>query len=157
MVTETRHRAPGFFGDEERSASSDVRESLLRFLAARYWRSWIFIGWLKLAALLPWRRSLALHQRLGRWLGSKSHKSTRLVHDNLKRCFPDMTEAERDHLMATRGMNQSYFEECPSCKRERTAVKLAGVVLATHPDFEPKQLGSVAPPPTPMTVRGVRP
>lgn len=63
-----------------------------------------------------------------------------------------MTEAERDHLMATRGMNQSYFEECESCKRERTAAKLAGVVLATHPDFEPKQLGSVTPP-TLLTVR----
>jgi bidirectional [NiFe] hydrogenase diaphorase subunit len=57
-----------------------------------------------------------------------------------------MTEAERDHLMATRGMNRDYFEECAACKRERTAAKLAGVVLATHPDFEPKQLGSVAPP-----------
>lgn len=63
-----------------------------------------------------------------------------------------MTEAERDHLMATRGLAPSYFEECPSCRRERTAAKLAGVVLATHPDFEPKQLGSVAPP-TLHTVR----
>jgi NADH dehydrogenase/NADH:ubiquinone oxidoreductase subunit G len=63
---------------------------------------------------------------------------------------PMMTVAEREHLVQTRGLGESYFEECPSCKRERTAAKLAGVILATHPNFEPKQLGSVTAPPPGM-------
>lgn len=72
--------------------------SVLRFLGPRYWRSWILIGWLKLAALLPWRRSLALHKRLGRWIGRRSRNATRLVDDNLRRCFPELSESGRHKL-----------------------------------------------------------
>ena len=59
-----------------------------------------------------------------------------------------MTRAERAHLIEHRDLDESYFEECSSCKRQRTATTLAEVVLKTHPGFVPKQLGGV---PTPRS------
>jgi len=103
MTTETRRRAPGFFGGEARSASSDAPVSLFRFLGPRYWRSWLLIGWLRLAAALPWRFSLALHKRLGRWLGMRSGKARRTVDDNLGRCFPELDGPARA------GIASDYF------------------------------------------------
>lgn len=100
MTAGTRRRAPGFFGDEARSDSSDTRESLLKFLGPRYWRVWMLAGWLRLAAQLPWRWSLALHMRAGRWLGSKSGKSARIVSSNLAQCFPELDDSERAELAA---------------------------------------------------------
>jgi KDO2-lipid IV(A) lauroyltransferase len=99
MATETRRRPDGFFGGEPRSASSDSAVSVLRFLGPSYWKSWVFISWLRLTALMPWRWSLRLHRRLGRWLGGKSRRSVRLVRDNLERCFPEMTDDERAELI----------------------------------------------------------
>jgi KDO2-lipid IV(A) lauroyltransferase len=98
MIAGSRRRPPGFFGGEPRSESSDTPVSVLRFLGPRYWRSWILIGWLKLAAVLPWSRSLALHKRLGRWIGRRSRKSNRIVDENLQRCFPGLSQTERREL-----------------------------------------------------------
>jgi KDO2-lipid IV(A) lauroyltransferase len=103
MAVETQRRAPGFFGGEARSDSSDTREPLIRFLSPRYWRTWAFIAWLRLWALLPWRWSLAVHRSLGRWLGRRSRKSVRMVNENLRLCFPDMD----DHAVAT--LVDEYF------------------------------------------------
>jgi len=98
MPANTQRRPPGFFGGEARSESSDSRVSLIHFIAPRYWRSWVLIGWLRLAALLPWRQSLALHKWLGRTLGRKSGKSARIVNENLRRCFPELSDPERASL-----------------------------------------------------------
>lgn len=104
MTAGRRRRPPGFFGGEARSDSSDEAVSLLRFLAPRYWRSWAFIGWLRLAALLPWRWSLAIHRRLGRWLGLRSRRSLGIVLANLGRCFPELDARQREALA------EAYFE-----------------------------------------------
>lgn len=98
MTAGSRRRAPGFFGGEARSDSSDDPVSLWRFLAPRYWRAWILVGWLRLSAALPWRFTLSLHKRLGRWLGSRSRKSAAIVEENLARCFPDLPAVERAAL-----------------------------------------------------------
>lgn len=98
MTAETRRRPPGFFGGEPRSESSDEPVSVLKFLAPRYWRSWALIAWLKLAALLPWSWSLALHKRIGRWIGRRSRKASGIVETNLARCFPELSENERQAL-----------------------------------------------------------
>ena len=100
MMTETRRRPPGFFGGEARSDSSDTPVSLYRFLGPRYWRGWILIGWLRLTAFLPWRWSLRLHKSLGRVIGSRSRSATRLVKENLGRCFPELSGHERAELAA---------------------------------------------------------
>jgi KDO2-lipid IV(A) lauroyltransferase len=98
MSAKNRRRRAGFFGGEARSDSSDTPVSVLKFLGPRYWRGWILIGWLRMAALLPWRWSLSLHKRLGRWLGSRSRKAAKTVSDNLQRCFPKLTDDERAAL-----------------------------------------------------------
>jgi KDO2-lipid IV(A) lauroyltransferase len=98
MTAGSRRRAPGFFGGEARSDSSDEPVSLWRFLAPRYWRVWILVGWLRLCAALPWRFSLAVHKQFGRWLGGRSRKTAAVVQHNLARCFPDLPAAERAAL-----------------------------------------------------------
>lgn len=98
MIAEPRRRPPGFFGGEARSESSDNPASLWRFLAPRYWRVWVLVGWLRLAAALPWRWSLGLHRRLGRWLGGMARSTARTIEENLARCFPGMPPTERATL-----------------------------------------------------------
>jgi len=93
-----KRRSSGFFGNEARSDSSASPVALTGFLHPRYLRSWCLIAWLRLCAMLPWSLSLALHKRLGGWLGARSRRANRLVMDNLARCFPDRTEAERRAL-----------------------------------------------------------
>ncbi len=60
---------------------------------------------------------------------------------------PMMTVDERKHLIAKGNLDQSYFEECGSCKRQKAAEVFADVTLKTHPGFVPKQLVSVTPVP----------
>lgn len=100
MSSRARRRAPGFFGGEARSASSDEPVALSAFLAPRYLKAWVLIGWLRLAALMPWHWSLGLHRGLGRLLGTRSRKSMRIVRENLERCFPELSAAERERLAA---------------------------------------------------------
>ncbi|MFH1807945.1 MAG: 2Fe-2S iron-sulfur cluster-binding protein [Pseudomonadota bacterium] len=59
---------------------------------------------------------------------------------------PFMTADERDLLVRRSGLDASYYEECPSCKRQRTASTFADVVLKTHPGFTPKAMGGTPPP-----------
>jgi KDO2-lipid IV(A) lauroyltransferase len=91
-------RKAGFFGGEARSDSSDTAVSVFRFLGPRYWRSWILIGWLRIAALLPWQWSLRLHQRFGRCVGRRSRRAAKTVSDNLRRSFPELSEQPRSKL-----------------------------------------------------------
>lgn len=109
MTDEPERRPHGFFGGESRSDSSDTRVSVLKFLGPRYWNIWIFIGWLRFANCLPWRWSLALHCWLGRWIGGKSRRSVQTVHDNLERCFPELTEAQRSKLASDYFANMGAF------------------------------------------------
>jgi NADH dehydrogenase/NADH:ubiquinone oxidoreductase subunit G len=60
---------------------------------------------------------------------------------------PFMTSAERDHLVAKRDLDASYFQECSRCKRLRVGARMAEVVKQTHPGFVARQLGGVPPPP----------
>src|SRR5262245_31240325 len=100
MSRKNRRRAPGFFGGEARSDSSDEPVSLWRFLAPRYWKVWILVGWLRLNSVLPWRFTLSLHKRIGRSLGAWSRKSSAIVEENIARCFPELSPAERADLRA---------------------------------------------------------
>jgi KDO2-lipid IV(A) lauroyltransferase len=112
MTAGSHRRTPGFFGGEARSDSSDDPVSLWRLLTPRHWRAWIFVAWLWLSAALPWRFSLALHKRLGRWLGGRSRKSTAMVEENLALCFPALLPAERTALAG------EYFANMGACVAE---------------------------------------
>jgi KDO2-lipid IV(A) lauroyltransferase len=108
MSTEARRKA-GFFGGEARSDSSDTLVSVFRFIGPRYWGIWFLIGWLRMASLLPWRWSLAMHRWLGRALGSRARSARKTVRGNLELCFPEMSKAERAELASDYFANMGAF------------------------------------------------
>ena len=77
---------------------ADTRKPLHRFLAPRYWPTWIGLGLLRVACWLPHRSVLAIGRIIGRsafWLAGERR---RIVKRNLRLCFPDMSDPERDRL-----------------------------------------------------------
>lgn len=70
-------------------------------LAPRHWPAWIAIGFIGLAARLPYRVLMASGRALG-WLAARLMGSRRRVASrNLTLCFPDLDIAERDRLLET--------------------------------------------------------
>ncbi|MEO8461527.1 MAG: LpxL/LpxP family Kdo(2)-lipid IV(A) lauroyl/palmitoleoyl acyltransferase [Dokdonella sp.] len=68
-------------------------------LAPRYWPAWIAIGFIRLAARLPYRSLMACGRALG-WLAARLMRSRRRVASrNLGLCFPDLDPAARDRLL----------------------------------------------------------
>ena len=63
-----------------------------------YWPTWIGVGLLRVAALLPYTAMMSIGRALGRLgrrlLGRRNH----IVETNLRLCFPDLDEAARDAL-----------------------------------------------------------
>jgi KDO2-lipid IV(A) lauroyltransferase len=68
------------------------------YLHPKYWGMWLVIGLLRLAALLPYRVQLRLGAWLGRMMNRLSGKRRRIVDTNLRLCFPDKSEAERNEI-----------------------------------------------------------
>lgn len=69
-------------------------------MAPRYWPVWLGLGLLRLMAALPFAWQL----RLGRGLGQVGRRLARrrrhVVRVNLTLCFPDLSPAERERLLA---------------------------------------------------------
>ncbi|MDR0779557.1 MAG: hypothetical protein LBF16_02535 [Pseudomonadales bacterium] len=73
--------------------------SYSQFLAPRHWPTWLGIGALCGAALLPLRPRLWLGARLGDllfWLGRERRYITRV---NIERCFPELSASAQDALV----------------------------------------------------------
>jgi lipid A ethanolaminephosphotransferase len=68
---------------------------LARFLGPRYWLTWLFVGWLKLTAALPWRAAVALHRSLGRAAWHLLPGRRLVVIRNLEICFPELDTVAR--------------------------------------------------------------
>jgi KDO2-lipid IV(A) lauroyltransferase len=83
---------------EGTSAAPSTLELLRRYWQPRHWPAWLFILWLKLTALLPWRATVALHYQLGRGLWHLLPRSRRVMLRNLEACFPQLTAAEVEAL-----------------------------------------------------------
>jgi lipid A ethanolaminephosphotransferase len=68
---------------------------LANFLAPRYWGTWLFVGWLRFAAALPWQATIAIHRWIGRaaWLLLPARRL--VVIRNLEICFPELDAQER--------------------------------------------------------------
>lgn len=66
-----------------------------RFLGPRYWLTWLFVGWLRLTAALPWRVAIAVHRWLGRAAWRLLPGRRRIVSRNLEICFPELDPRER--------------------------------------------------------------
>jgi KDO2-lipid IV(A) lauroyltransferase len=88
---------------EPRATPGDTPQPLRRYWAPRYWPAWLFIGWLKLTALLPWRLTVGLHKGLGHLLWYLLPRARRVVLRNLEICFPELGPAE------TKALARRYF------------------------------------------------
>jgi KDO2-lipid IV(A) lauroyltransferase len=79
--------------------SGEPRRSLLTFWRPRYWPTWCFVAWLRLSAALPLEWSLAVHRIGGRALYALARRQRHVARRNLEICFPQLTPAEREHLL----------------------------------------------------------
>ncbi|MBZ9557651.1 MULTISPECIES: LpxL/LpxP family Kdo(2)-lipid IV(A) lauroyl/palmitoleoyl acyltransferase [unclassified Modicisalibacter] len=69
------------------------------FAHPRYWPTWLAIGLMRLGAWLPWRLKLVVGRTIG-WLAWRFGKRRRQITEiNLRLCFPELSEAERDRLV----------------------------------------------------------
>ncbi|MCY3732094.1 MAG: hypothetical protein OXF98_12205 [Rhodospirillaceae bacterium] len=70
-----------------------------RFIAPRYWPTWALLGWMKLAARLPFPWQITLGKGLGRIGLHLAPKTRHVVRRNLQTCFPELSDAERARLL----------------------------------------------------------
>jgi KDO2-lipid IV(A) lauroyltransferase len=75
----------------------------------RYWPTWLFAGWLRLVAFLPWRLAIMLHKALGRLGGVLLRRRRRVVRRNLEICFPELRSAEIETIV---GRNFANLGAC---------------------------------------------
>jgi KDO2-lipid IV(A) lauroyltransferase len=69
-------------------------------LAPSRWPAWIGLGFVWLAAKLPYRTLLALGRMLGRAARPLLRSRGRIAARNLAACFPELDQGERDRLLA---------------------------------------------------------
>ena len=86
--------------------------ALWRFWGPRYWSTWLLLAWLRIAAALPWRVTIAIHEQLGRVLWGLMRRRRKIVVRNLEICFPDLG-AEAVQALAKR-----HFESLAVCLGE---------------------------------------
>lgn len=73
--------------------------SLSRFLAPRFWPTWILLGLMRLSAPLPAAIQLRIGTGLG-WLFRRlKRREVRIARRNLEICFPELSPAERSQLL----------------------------------------------------------
>jgi KDO2-lipid IV(A) lauroyltransferase len=77
---------------------TEPRDSLLRFWRPRFWPTWLFVGWLKASAALPWRLAIGIHEAFGGLLWRLLKRRRRIVERNLELCFPELDRAAVEAL-----------------------------------------------------------
>jgi len=70
-----------------------------QFLAPRYWLTWIFLGWMRLAAILPYPWQINIGKYFGRIGFHVAQKTRHTVTKNIETCFPELSEIEKHHLL----------------------------------------------------------
>jgi lauroyl/myristoyl acyltransferase len=103
-----------------------------RFLAPRYWGTWLLLGFLRLLMFAP-RRSV---MHLGAWVGDqfrkRNAKRRRIAEVNLDLCFPGLSQTGREQLLVEhfraygRGILDMGLMMWGSEKRLRNLVDLEG-------------------------------
>ncbi len=78
-------------------------DSILPFLAPRFWPVWLGMGLLRCLALVPYRPLMALGRGLGRLAARLVQRRRRIAAINLELCFPTMDPAERELLLRRHG------------------------------------------------------
>ena len=82
---------------------------LRRFWGPRYWATWVFVAWLRLTAVLPWRWAVKLHKHLGRVSARLQRRRHAIVRRNLETCFPHLTAPQVESLCAQHFENVGAF------------------------------------------------
>ena len=72
---------------------------LLRFIAPRYWPTWLGIGLMRCIVLLPYRWQSAIGIALGRLAMHLAGKRRHIAAVNLQLCFPELSDSERRRLL----------------------------------------------------------
>ncbi|MEJ2565615.1 MAG: LpxL/LpxP family Kdo(2)-lipid IV(A) lauroyl/palmitoleoyl acyltransferase [Gammaproteobacteria bacterium] len=70
-----------------------------RFLAPRYWPTWLALGFMWLLAQLPYRRQMSLGRTLGRLMERLGKARAHVARVNLALCLPELSDAERERLL----------------------------------------------------------
>lgn len=68
-------------------------------LHPRYWLGWLGFGLLRLAIHLPFRWQMRIGRRLGRLMRKVAGRRQRVAEYNLRTCYPDWTEEQRQDLI----------------------------------------------------------
>ena len=71
---------------------------LTQFLGPRYWLTWLFVGWLRLTAALPWQVAIVIHRWIGRAVWHLLPGRRLVVVRNLEICFPELDPRARLEL-----------------------------------------------------------
>lgn len=81
------------------NTAPDATPSLLEYWQPRYWPLWLGVGLLRLLVLLPFRMQLLLGAAVGRLLYLLLPKRRAVAAVNLRLCFPQLGESERERLL----------------------------------------------------------
>ncbi|WP_263078673.1 LpxL/LpxP family Kdo(2)-lipid IV(A) lauroyl/palmitoleoyl acyltransferase [Endozoicomonas sp. Mp262] len=97
VTTDTQALILNMSADRQRKTEADQFQ--WSFLKPRYWLTWLGLGLSILPTLLPYSWILAIGRGLGRlfyrWAKSRVH----IARVNLKHCFPEMPDYEREALL----------------------------------------------------------
>ena len=74
------------------------RRPLHTYWSPKYWPTWIGMGLLRLACVLPHRAALAVGRGIGRLAHRLGGSRRAVVRRNIELCFPDLGPGERDAL-----------------------------------------------------------
>ena len=85
---------------------------LWRFWTPRYWTTWVLLAWLRFAAALPWRVTIAIHERFGPVLWALLRRHRKIVVRNLEICFPELDAP------AVQALAKRHFESLAVCVAE---------------------------------------
>lgn len=70
------------------------------WLGPRFWGTWATLAALRAGATLPYRWQVAIGRRIGRVLHASMGRRRRIASTNVGLCFPALSPAERDRLVA---------------------------------------------------------
>ena len=70
-----------------------------RFLAPRYWPTWVALGFMWALGQLPYPWQMGLGRSLGRLMRRLGKSRTHVARVNLSLCLPELSDAERERLL----------------------------------------------------------
>lgn len=103
------------------------------WIAPRYWPTWLLLGALRIAALLPFSITRAVGAGLGLLMYVTNAKRRRIARTNLRLCFPMLSEREREALLRRhfRRAGQGYVDigyfAWASERRVQRKVRITGI------------------------------